>query len=98
MVKYTIIRVYEVPADNPIEAANRMLEAMAFHVEKAFHVKDVMREPGAKPGEGKTVKLEPPAGWLSLIVRQLTGKKPERLSLRPIQSWAEQQRFNVRVV
>jgi hypothetical protein len=74
MVKYTIIRVYEVPADNPMEAANRMLEAMAFHVEKAFHVKDVMREPGAKPGEGKTVKLEPPAGWLSLIARQLTGK------------------------
>ena len=74
MVKYTIIRVYEVPADNPIEAANRMLEAMAFHVEKAFHVKDVMREPGAKPSEGKPVKLEPPAGWLSLIVRQLTGK------------------------
>ena len=41
---------------------------------KAFHVKDVMREPGAKPGEGKPVKLEPPAGWLNLIVRQLTGK------------------------
>ena len=67
MVKYTIIRVYEVPADNPIEAANRMLEAMAFHVEKDFHVKDMIREPGAKPGEGKPVSLVPPAGWLTLI-------------------------------
>ena len=74
MAKYTIIRVYEVPAENRIEATDRMLEALAFHVEKDFHVKDVIREPGAKPGEGKPVRLVPPAGWLTLIVRQLTGK------------------------
>ena len=74
MVKYRIFRVYDVPADSPMEAAIRLTEALAFHVEKAYHVKDVMREPGTKPGEGKPVKLEPPAGWLTLIVRQLTGK------------------------
>jgi hypothetical protein len=65
--------VYEVPAENQIEATDRMLEALAFHVEKDFHVKDIIRKPGAKPGEGKPVSLIPPAGWLTLIVRQLTG-------------------------
>jgi hypothetical protein len=71
---YKILRIYEVPADNPIQAADRFMEALAFHVEKAFHVKDIMREPEAKPGQGKQVELTPPAGWLTLIMRQLTGK------------------------
>ena len=68
MAKYTIIRVYEVPAKNRIEATDRMLEALAFHVEKDFHVKVTIREPATKPEQGK------PAGWLTLIMRQLTGK------------------------
>jgi hypothetical protein len=74
MAKYTIIRIYEVPAKNQIEATNRMLEALAFHVEKDFHVKDVIREPGAKPGEGKRLYLVPPAGWMEIVRRQLMGK------------------------
>ena len=75
MAVYTIIRVYEVPAETKQQATDRMLEALVLHVERDFHVKDVIREPGAKPGQGKQVVLTPPAGWLSLIVRQLTGKK-----------------------
>ena len=67
MARYIIIRVYEVPAENRIQATDRMLEALAFHVEKDFHVKDMIREPGAKPGEGKPVSLVPPAGRLTLI-------------------------------
>ena len=51
-----------------------MMEALAFHVERDFHVKDIIRERDAKPGQGKTVELSPPAGWLTLVVRQLTGK------------------------
>jgi hypothetical protein len=43
-------------------------------VEKDFHVKDIIREPESKPGQGKPVELVPPAGWLTLIMRQLTGK------------------------
>lgn len=74
MAVYTIIRVYQVPADNRQQATDRMIEALALHVEKDFHVKDVIREPGAKPGQGKEVKLIPPPGWLSLILQQLTGK------------------------
>jgi hypothetical protein len=74
MALYTIIRVYEVPADNQQQATDRMLEALVLHVERDYHVKDVIRAPGAKPGQGKPVVLKPPAGWLSLIAQQLTGK------------------------
>jgi len=74
MALYTIIRVYEVPATNRIEATDRMMEALALHVERDFHVKDIIREPGAKPGQGKPVSLQPPAGWLTLLKRQLSGK------------------------
>src|SRR4051794_27436471 len=72
---YTIIRVYEVPAETQQQATDRMLEAIVLHVEKDFHVKDILREPGSKPGQGKEVKLAPPAGWMTLAIRQLTGRK-----------------------
>ena len=74
MALYTIIRVYEVPADTQQQATDRMMEAVALHVERDYHVKDVIRAPGAKPGQGKSVDLKPPAGWLTLAIRQLTGK------------------------
>ena len=74
MALWTIIRVYEVPAENRIEATDRMMEALALHVERDFHVKDIIREPGAKPGQGKPVDLKPPAGWLTILKRQLAGK------------------------
>ena len=74
MAVYTIIRVYEVPAETKQQATDRMLEALVLHVERDFHVKDIIRDPGAKPGQGKEVKLTPSPGWLSLIVEQLTGK------------------------
>ena len=74
MAVYTIIRVYEVPADTQQQATDRMLEAIVLHVERDYHVKDVIRDPGAKPGQGKKVDLKPPAGWLTLVARQLTGK------------------------
>ena len=74
MAVYTIIRVYEVPADNQQQATDRMIEELALHVERDFHKKDIVREPGSKPGQGTQVDLKPPEGWLSLIVRQLRGK------------------------
>jgi hypothetical protein len=74
MALYTIIRVYEVPADTQQQATDRMIEALALHVERDFHKKDVIRAPDAKPGQGKPVDLKPPAGWLSLAIQQLTGK------------------------
>jgi hypothetical protein len=73
MALYTIIRVYEVPAETKQQATERMLEALMFHVEKDFHVKDIIREPNEKPGQGKPVDLRP-TGWLTLMIRQITGK------------------------
>jgi len=43
-------------------------------VERDFHKKDIIRDPGSKPGQGKPVNLKPPEGWLSLALRQLRGK------------------------
>jgi len=74
MASYTIIRVYEVPAGSRIEATDRMMEALAFGVEKDYHVKDIVRDPGAKPGTGAKVSLEPPKGWLVLLLDQLLGR------------------------
>jgi hypothetical protein len=77
MAVYTIIRIYDVPADSQQQATDRMLEALVLHVEKDFHVKDIIREnveKGVRPGKWNAVKLAPPAGWLTLVVRQLTGK------------------------
>ena len=74
MATYTIIRVYEVPAETRQQATDRMLEALVLHTERDYHVKDILREPGAKPGQGKPVALKPPAGWLTLLLKQLSGK------------------------
>ena len=74
MAKYTFIRIYEVPAYDKIQATDRMIEAITLRVEHDFHVKDIIREPEAKPGQGKAVSLKPPAGWLSLLKQQLSGK------------------------
>ena len=70
MALYTIIRVYEVPAVTRQQATDRMLEALVLHVEKDFHVKDIIREPDQKPGQGKPVDLRP-TGWLTLLREQL---------------------------
>jgi hypothetical protein len=68
---YTIIRVYEMPAESAQQATDRMSEAIVLHVERDFHVKDIVREPGAKPGTGKQVDLRPAAGWIALAIEQL---------------------------
>ena len=71
MAVYTIIRIYEVPAENQIEATDRMLEAIVLHAEKDYHKKDIIREPGSKPGEGKPVSLQIAPGWMAIIREQL---------------------------
>ena len=76
MATYTIIRVYEVPADDRIQATERMLEALMTKTERSFHINDYIREPGEGTGKGKPVDLRP-MGWLSLIREQLgLVKKP----------------------
>ena len=43
MTIYTINRGYEVPAENRIEATERMLEAIMLHVEKDYQAGGVYR-------------------------------------------------------
>lgn len=71
MAVYTIIRIYEMPADSLQQATERMSEAIVLHVDRDFHVKDIIREPGAKPGTGKRVDLRPAASWIGLALEQL---------------------------
>jgi hypothetical protein len=77
MAIYTIIRIYEVPGETRQQATDRMLETLVLHVERDFHVKDIIREAGDKPRQGKAVVLTPPAGWMALLKEQL------RLSGKP---------------
>ncbi len=74
MAIYTIIRVYQVLADNRIEATDRMLEALTLGVVDDFHVKDVLRDPNGKPGSGTQISLKPPKGWGTLLLDQLLGR------------------------
>jgi hypothetical protein len=73
MAVYTIIRVYEVPADTRAQATDRMVEALALHAERDFHKKDIIREPDPKLSQGTPIDLNQPAGWLTLALRQLRG-------------------------
>ena len=42
-----------------------------------YHVKDIIRAPGDKLGQGKAVDRRPAAGWLTLLKEQLgvSGKR-----------------------
>ena len=71
MALYKIIRVYEVPGENAYQATDRMREALFLRVEKHFHVRDIVREPDAKSGEGTDVDLGPATSWLELALTQL---------------------------
>ncbi len=73
MAKYTIIRIYEVPASNKHEAIDRFQEALVLHEEKDYLVKDILREPGAKAGTGIKIDLKPPQGWFGQLKKQLLG-------------------------
>jgi hypothetical protein len=74
MAVFRIIRIYEIPADNRIEATTRMLEALELHTEEDYHVTDLVREHGANPAKSEPVDLRPPAKWGTIFKRQLTGK------------------------
>jgi hypothetical protein len=66
------------PAESLQQATDRMSEAIVLHVERDFHVKDIVREPGAKPGTGKQVDLKPAATWIALALEQLGVRRKAR--------------------
>jgi hypothetical protein len=73
MATYRIMRIYEVPAENQIEATDRMMEALLLHVERDYHVIDYVKAPEDADGKGRKVSLEPPKGFLSLLIEQVLG-------------------------
>src|SRR3954449_12224592 len=74
MATYKIMRIYEVPAENQIEATNRMMEALVLHVERDYHVTDYVKAPGDANGKGRRIDLNPPKGWLSLLLQELAAQ------------------------
>jgi hypothetical protein len=81
MALYRILRIYEVPGENRIEATNRMMEALVLRVERDYHVADYVKGPQDGPGKGREIRLEPPTGWSTLLCEQLfgtSGRKTKR--------------------
>jgi hypothetical protein len=74
MAVFRIIRIYEIPATNRIEATDWMLEALELGTEEDYHVTDLVREHGANPAKSEPVDLRPPAKWGTIFKRQITGK------------------------
>ena len=71
---YKIIRIYEVPGKDQVEATNRMMEALTLRVERDYHVMDYIKSPDDPAGKGKKVSLEPPKGWMATFLDQLLGR------------------------
>ena len=82
MATYKIMRIYEVPAENQTEATNRMMEALVLHVERDYHVIDYVKTPEDADGKGHKVDLNPPKGWLSLLLQELAAQ----LTGRPVKN------------
>ena len=74
MAIYKIMRIYEVPAENQIEATNRMMESLLLHVERDYHVTDYVKTPEDANGKGRKIDLTPPKGWLSMLLQELAAQ------------------------
>jgi hypothetical protein len=68
-MEYTIIRVYQVPADTQQQATDRFLEAKELGVEADFHVRDLVKAP-----TGKVERMTKRSSWWELVKRQLLGR------------------------
>jgi hypothetical protein len=85
MATFRIFRIYEIPAETPVQATNRMVEAIVLHAEQNYHVMDYVKAPDDPKGKCWPIDLTPPKGWLSSMLEELvtriTGKpgwkKPE---------------------
>ena len=69
---HIIIRIYRVPG-TMYEATDRFREAIILGVEKDYHVKDLIKPAEDKTAKSQQIDLRPPTGWLTLLVKQLTG-------------------------
>jgi hypothetical protein len=72
MAVFTIMRIYEIPADNRIEATDRMLESLELHTEKDYHVTDLVRNKDdmAVDRHWKPVELPHSTNMVTIFKRQ----------------------------
>jgi hypothetical protein len=77
MGRYVIMRIYELPADDRIEATDRMLEALELGTEKDYHARDIVKKTDDDASYFKPVDLSPPAKptakMVTIFKRQITG-------------------------
>jgi hypothetical protein len=71
---YKIMRIYEVPGKSQIEATNRMMEALALHVESDYHVTDFVKSAEDPKGKGQRISLKPGKGWGATFLEQVLGR------------------------
>jgi hypothetical protein len=79
MGRFVIMRIYEIPADDRIEATDRMLEALELGTEKDYHARDIVKKTDDDSSHFKPIDLTPPtkptAKWGTIFKRQMTGKE-----------------------
>jgi hypothetical protein len=78
MPVFKIIRIYQVPAKDRLEATNRMMQAIALRVERDYHVMDYVKSPDDAAGKGTKANLELPKGWVTGLLEQLFGSVPKQ--------------------
>jgi hypothetical protein len=74
MAVFTIMRIYEIPADNRIAATEIMLEALETHTEKDYHVTDIVRnkDDASPERQWKPVALPHATKMTTIFKRQIT--------------------------
>jgi hypothetical protein len=74
MARYRVLRIYEVPAKDQVEATERMMEAIALGVESDYHMSDYVKSADDKNAKSQRVSLKPPKGWGATLLDQLLGR------------------------
>jgi hypothetical protein len=80
MPLFTIMHIFEIPANNQYEATDELMRARKHHFDKVYLKKVLVREAGLKLPREKVNVFAPkkpakqPAKWGTIFKRQLTGK------------------------
>jgi len=74
MAGFKILRLYEVPGKDQVEATNRMMAALELGVERDYHVSDYVKPADDKQAKSERVSLKPPKGWGTTLLDQLLGR------------------------
>jgi hypothetical protein len=71
---YKIMRIYEVPGKDQVEATDSMMQALTLHVESDYHLTDFVKSPDDPKGKGQRISLKPAKGWGATFLEQVFGR------------------------